>query len=410
MINNNEDKSLDTLELTTSEINLEYKESSEMKIEESSNDGNFLTGCETRLFPSELTDKLPISISELVPEFLNQIITMSNIPPHVDRESLEIHLKELAPDSEIQITSPNADKSFYRLAWLKLADNSVEKVSELVPKLESLSSIEGAKVYFGISSSNFRRFKVTNYIEGSEEELYNLAIKLIKSLEENFDESLMIKSENDSFTQLLDKAVIYLRNVHKFCFYCVASFSCQQEMLIKCSDLHLRKVSEGETTKHDQHRLIEKLSALINFIQNLSEISKDLSVDLDEILSESSVKKVEEGKFRCNHCAKAFKGSEFVLKHLTLKHEDVIKQSQDEIADFNRLLANAPLWLFPTTMIPRYTKIRSKYANNYNQSSSSRDSYSSSKSSVSVSKNSRQYMDWDANINSNSSTEISYDL
>ena len=410
LIKNTDNYSIEALKaLFESEINLEYNDSFEMKVEESSSEGNFLTGCETRLFPSDSSDQLPSSLSKCLPEFSNHIITLSNIPPHIEKESLESHLKELAPDSEIQITSPNAEKDFYRLAWLKLTDNSIEKITELIPKLESLGSIEGAKVYFGISSSNFRRFKVTNCIEGSEEELYMLAIKLIKSLEENFDESL-IKSENDSFFQLLDKAVIYLRNVHKFCFYCVQKFSCPQEMLIKCGDLHLRKLSDAETTKHDQHRLIEKLSALINFIQILSEISKDLNVNLDEILTESSIKKVEDGKFRCNHCAKAFKGPEFVLKHLALKHEDVVKQSQDEIDDFNRLLSNAPLWLFPTTMIPRYTKIRSKYSNN-SSNYSSRDSQESSKSAISKnSRRSQEYMDWDAIVNYNSSTEINYDL
>lgn len=414
LINNVDNSNSNTFESLewTPEINLEYQESFDMKIEESSNEGNLLTGCETRLFPSEPSAQLPIAFSKFVPEFCNQIITMSNIPPHVDKEALESHLKELAPDSEIEITSPNPDKSFYRLAWLKLPDNSIEKVSELVPKLESLGSIEGAKVYFGISSSNFRRFKVTSYIEKSEEELYNLAINLIKSLEKNkeFDESIFKTDENNSFAQLLDKAVIYLRKVHIFCFYCVSKFSCPQEMLTKCGDLHLRKPSEADATKHDQHRLIEKLSALTNFIDNLTELSKDLNVDLDEILTESSIKKVEEGKFRCNHCAKAFKGPEFVLKHLTLKHEEVVKQTQDEFEEFNRILAKAPLWLFPTSMIPRYTKIRSKFANNSNQYGS-RDSQGSSKSSVSKnSRRSQDYMDWDANVNTNSSTEISYDL
>ena len=116
----------------------------DMKIEESSNEGNLLTGCETRLFPSKNHLQLPIAFSKFVPEFCNQIITMSNIPPHVDKEALEAIWRNF-PDSEIEITSPNPDKSFYRLAWLKLPDNSIEKVSELVPKLESLGSIEGAK-------------------------------------------------------------------------------------------------------------------------------------------------------------------------------------------------------------------------------------------------------------------------
>lgn len=393
----------------TPEINLQYQESFDMKLEESSNEGNISNGTETKLHPFD-SSEVPESFSCLLPEFSQQIITMSNIPPYVDRESLEGHLEKLAPESHIEITAPNADKSFYRLAWLKLADNSSDKIAELVPKLESLGSIEGAKIYFGIASNNFRRFKVTKYLEGAEEQFNDLAIKLIKSFETGFDESIL-NSEDISVS--LDKAVIYLRKVHNFCFYCVSKFSCSQEMSSKCGDLHLRQLSNGaefDSVKYDQHRFVEKLSALIEFLKNMNEISSEVNVDLNESLTESSIKKVDEGKYRCNFCSKAFQGPEFVLKHLNLKHEDVVKQAQDELDEFSGLVSNAQLWLFPTTMIPRYTRIRNKQNNNNGHGS--RDSQGSSKSSVSKGSrvNSKDYMDWDAAANINTSTEISYDL
>jgi hypothetical protein len=395
----------------TSETNLKYQESFDMKLEEASIEGNFSAGTETRLYPCDSSD-IPESFSSLLPEFSHQIITMSNIPAYVDRESLEDHLKELAPNSQIEITAPNADKSFYRLAWLELADKSSNKIAELVPKLESLGSIEGAKIYFGIASTNFRRFKVTKCIEdeSSEDQLYKLAIKLIKLFEHEFDETIF---HSEDSVMALDKAVVYLRKVHNFCFYCATKFSCSQEILSKCGDLHLRFMVTGaeiDSVKHDQYRLVERLSALSEFIRNLKEVSSEINTDLDEALTESSIKKVEEGKYRCNHCLKAFKGPEFVLKHLTLKHEDIVKQAQDDLIDFSKFVANSQLWLFPTTMIPRYTRIRNKHHN----ISGSRDSHGSSKSSLSKGSRSSNkdnyYMDWDAAANVNTSTEINYDL
>lgn len=381
------------------EINLEYKEDYEMKLEEASNEGNnFISGTETRIYSNEKSEEKVLPFSSLLPEFSNQIIAMSNVPPHADKEALESHLKEFVPEGEIEITCPNPDKNYYRLAWLKVRKNvSNEKIEELVSKLESLGSIEGSKVYFGIVSSNFRRFKVTNYLEGSEGELLNLALQIIKLFDKSFDSGLLS----------LDKAVIYLRNVHNFCFYCGTKFSCSHEVSVKCGDLHLRRPSVNEQVKHDQHRLIEKLSALIDFMKALNEVSIEDGCTLDETLSESSIIKVEEGKYRCHHCSKAFKGPEFVLKHLMLKHEDVVSQTQVELEDFKKLLKNAQLWLFPITMIPRYTKIRNK-----NYYGSSRDSQTSSKSSFSKNNSRRDYMDWDAaaNNNNNSSTEINYDL
>ena len=384
-----------------------------MKLEESLNDGNYSTGTETRLYPCD-SSNVPESFSNLLPEFSQQIITMSNIPPYVDKESLEDHLKELAPDSQIEITAPNADKSFYRLAWLKLSDNSSDKIAELVPKLESLGSIEGAKIYFGIASNNFRRFKVTKCLEGSEGHLFQLALKFIKSFEQDFDETIFNSEDN---SMALDKAVTYLRKVHDYCFYCASKFSCSQEILSKCGDLHLRFMTTGteiDSVKHDQHRLTEKSSALIEFIKNLNEVSSEINTDLDEALTESSIKKVEEGKFRCNHCLKAFRGPEFVMKHLTLKHEDVMKQTQDELSDFSKLVSHSQLWLFPATMIPRYTRIRNKQLNSSGTSYGSRESHGSIKSSLaknSRNNNKEHYMDWDAAANNiNTSTEISYDL
>lgn len=399
----------------TLETSLKYLESFGMKLEESLSDENFPTGTETRLYPCD-SSNIPESFSSLLPKFSKQIITMSNIPPYVDQESLEEYLKELAPDSKIEITEPNADKSFYRLAWLKLSENSSDKIAELVPKLESLGSIEGAKIYFGIASNNFRRFKVTKCLEGSEEHLFQLAHKFIKSFEQDFDETIF-NSEDKSLA--LDKAVTYLRKVHNFCFYCASKFSCSQEILSKCGDLHLRFMATGagaeiDSIKHDQHRLTEKLSALIEFIKNLNEVSSEVSNDLDETLTESSIKKIEEGKYRCNHCLKAFRAPEFVMKHLTLKHEDVVKQAQDDLNDFSKFVSHAQLWLFPSTMIPRYTRIRNKHLNSSVTGYGSLESQVSSKSSLTKNlrnKNKEHYMDWDATSNNfNTSTEISYDL
>ena len=178
--------------------------------------------------------------------------------------------------------------------------------------------------------------------------------------------------------------------------------------------MHFRKSSESDQVKYDHHRLVEKISALIGFIEDLNEVSGGKCGNLDEALTDSSIKKVEEGKYRCNICSKAFKGPEFVMKHLMLKHEDVVLQHQAELEDFNKLLVNAQLWLFPSTMIPRYTKIRNT-RNQYN--SRDRDSASAPVSRGNgnprlskLSRNTKEYTDWDAAVNNNSSTEISYDL
>lgn len=374
-----------------------------MQLDDSSNETNFSSGTETRLLRVDSdAEGIPDALKSIVPEFSKQLITMSNIPPYVDGEALERHLHEYAPNATIEITAPNADKSFYRLAWLKLneASGSSEELNDLIPKLESLGSIDGAKVYFGILSSNFRRFKVTKYLAGTEAELASLALKIIKLFEPEFNESMI---SDEEATELLDKSVFHLRKVHNFCFYCVTKFSCQQEMCSKCGDLHLRSpISDDGVSHHEHYRLVEKNAAFIDFLVVLHSLSveADSLESVEDVLAESSVSKIEEGKYRCVHCSKAFKGPEFVLKHLNLKHEDVLQQTKIEMEEFANLLKNAPLWIFPSTMIPRYTKIRSRASNSARPSESRKSSVSSNRSS--------SYNDWDS-VKS-SSTEIDYDL
>lgn len=55
-------------------------------------------------------------------------------------------------------------------------------------------------------------------------------------------------------------------------------------------------------------------------------------------LLEKHVAKVDEGRYRCVHCSKLFKGPEFVVKHLRLKHEDITKTVILETAMLNAFL------------------------------------------------------------------------
>lgn len=339
---------------------------------------------------------------------------MSNIPAYVDKKALERHLKAQVPSCEIELGQPNADKNYYRLGWLTLPEDTTDKLTEIVPKLEALGSIEGAKIYFGIASSNFRRFKVSDVVEGSDKDLCLLAANLIRYLQ-NFDKFEIDEATTTDYENLLDKLVTYLRKAFNFCFYCCAQYGCPRELVEKCGDLHLRRtvpVGGAGDSSSQQNRFVERVKTLSSFIRTMNGVigscqSSHYS-DVDVVLTESSIKKVDEAKYRCEHCAKAFKGPEFVLKHLHLKHEDVVKATGEEISRFCDFLKKAKLWMFPSSMIPRYSQIRNNSYNNPYKSGFKSSSQQSSNSSIS---SSRGYVDWDAAaVGSNPSIEISYDL
>jgi hypothetical protein len=378
-------------------INLKYNQKDfAMKLEESSLP---TISTENYMCPNETSKEY--TFSSLLPKFSDEFVSMSNIPIHVDNKSLGNHLTEKITDCIVELSHPNADKNYYRLGWLSLPEKSESKLAEIVPKLEALGSIEGAKIYFGLVSSNFRRFKVTNYPEGTEKELYQSALNFVHVLESNNNFAL---EDSDDYSSLLDKTVIYLRQVHNYCFFCALKFGCCKEMTEKCGDLHLRNPipHSSEQDKHDHRRFIEKLDALLEFLKSFNEISETPSeyASLDDFLTDSFIKKVDEGKFRCESCAKAFKGPDFVLKHLHLKHEDLVKQTEQDLASFLEFLGFAQLWMFPSAIIPRYMKVRASKSLSRSGNSSSRDSNGS---------NSKSYTDWDAAV-PKETIDISYDL
>lgn len=56
---------------------------------------------------------------------------------------------------------------------------------------------------------------------------------------------------------------------------------------------------------------------------------------------EEHVKQEDEGKFRCKSCAKLFKATTFVEKHIANKHPELVKQL-DEVSTPLCPLANPP--------------------------------------------------------------------
>lgn len=332
---------------------------------------------------------IPESLKPLLPALpKSSVITLSNIPPYLDHESILRFVKEETGfDAQLELTAPNPEKNFYRLGWLRV--EGVE-ASSLMPKLEAKGSIDGSKVYFGLSSTQVLRFKLASVSE-SDEVALKAALDLISLLDDSSVEQVSSKLST------LDAAVVYLRTVHNFCFYCGQGFSCAAELESKCGDLHLRQAG-------GDRNYAERVSAVTEFIRRLKEASSEAGEVTDEALDKhltaNEVIKVEEEKYRCAQCSKAFKGPEFVVKHLRLKHEDIVAKNTEDLAAFNVFLSKASMALFPSNMIPRFLSLKPRTIH-------SRDS---SKSSLSRRSSTQQenYKDWDAL--QVTSTEISYDF
>ena len=93
---------------------------------------------------------------------------------------------------------------------------------------------------------------------------------------------------------------------------------------------------------------------------------KDPQPDVDSFV-ESAVVKVDEGKFKCDVCAKLFKGTDFVTKHMRTKHEDKIQQIENDVAFLNNYIQD-PNHVLPTPPpAPAATANPALFGNNPNQ-------------------------------------------
>lgn len=129
--------------------------------------------------------------------------------------------------------------------------------------------------------------------------------------------------------------------------------------------------------------------------------------------------KVDEGRYRCVHCSKLFKGPDFVVKHLRLKHEDVAKSAALEASMASAFLtcptqtailsltSSVPRRRRSDTSIDRPLRDRDHRSRDYRNGRSHRPP-PPPRDAVQDPRRMRQYVDWDAPAVGD--MEISYDL
>jgi hypothetical protein len=131
-------------------------------------------------------------------------------------------------------------------------------------------------------------------------------------------------------------------------------------------------------------------------------------------MMEKHVAKVDEGRHRCVHCSKLFKGPDFVVKHLRLKHEDVVKTATLETAMVNAFLAHPISSAIPTVAPARRKSdpmidrpLRDREHRGRDSRSRPHRPLPPPRDAVQDPRRIRQYVDWDAPAAGD--MEISYD-
>ena len=138
---------------------------------------------------------------------------------------------------------------------------------------------------------------------------------------------------HDARLQRLNTHVAYLRWVHCYCYYCAREFHDPDELLASCGMVHRRRTKAADHDADELDTLARRAEERARGTGALNAV--DAAV-MDQLRAEQLHRHMEhkaEGKWKCALCAKLFKGEEFLLKHLRLRHEAETAEAERRAED-----------------------------------------------------------------------------
>ncbi|EFA80136.1 C2H2-type zinc finger-containing protein [Heterostelium album PN500] len=324
----------------------------------------------------------------------NKTLFIKAISPTCTKDDLLEVLNKVGTEEEpvvvtkLTLSEPMKYKNFYRLGWVTF------KTSEY--SMKALKELNGTKVPIDTQ----KKFRITPKIASTEQRI-SVDLKQATEIAKNLDVDRDISNnplwtdqiESLSEMDRLDRTIHYLRYVHLFCYYCSEEYADVDEIERKCGSVHLRRPIGAEDTTTitaPKPRSEEMSDEITNESNNNNNEQQDQTMDIDQKPSEENtwvtnldnnikakiVKinnqeqyeytqaiaksaeefiqintfKMEEEKYRCSLCCKLFKGSEYVKKHINLKHPEELKEDSHKKGTEEQFFLN--YFSDPRRMIP----------------------------------------------------------
>ncbi|OMJ75118.1 hypothetical protein SteCoe_25819 [Stentor coeruleus] len=263
------------------------------------------------------------------------------IPTNVSRWEILDVLKNCLGFLSLSMSEPLKSQNFARFAWV-LFDSEAHC-------LEGLQTLCGKQVTQDFrlspilsrtsSSKNIKSQPPTDTIEND----LKLSGQLITTLDREkgiYENPLLITPEQFSELPLIEKELqldyqlLYLRKIHSFCYYCVEEYDDERMLTAKCGIAHVRGKYDINAKTFTDPRIETRILNSGSFKNYDKDTDEILSKKLKEFEDRYTVQE-EENKFRCDLCKKLFRGSEFIKKHLAVRHVDevngVVKERMENI-------------------------------------------------------------------------------
>ncbi|KAI8804089.1 hypothetical protein BJ742DRAFT_465431 [Cladochytrium replicatum] len=315
------------------------------------------------------------SVAHLGPDFKSNAVFIKSVPINIKRAAIVEACQNLEGFRYLVLSDPNPSKKFARLGWMVFKDEvglqsmletlgGVFKVGDFTLSLMYHQNTTNRSRSIPYELNSCRRLQHDNeqirrlatFLEedsaltslGSEMVQGRLDTVVFPKVEEEFkgdgesDTGAKAKIEEMKLKRSLDLYIEYLRRVHLYDYYSGYEGNSPEDFSRRCPPSLRRQDPNSDLGPRDQ-RVKEQIDLKVRVRMNTAidgdDITglggKTLTTEIEKASSEF-ITRVDEGKYRCKHCGKLFKGEQFVQKHLKVKHEDKFDTVKADLVFFNR--------------------------------------------------------------------------
>ncbi|KAI9278683.1 hypothetical protein BDA99DRAFT_13548 [Phascolomyces articulosus] len=334
-------------------------------------------------------------------EYADHLI-IKTVPPTIARQKIIEMCSDVEGFEYVVLSEPSPNKKFHRIGWIHFKQGTdmqkafdeldSQKIDDFVFHLamnyKNRYQSRTSKITYEIASVNKRLEKdidqakqLAKRLESELGENVNVLQDVLKRAkeviakhdestatavtEENNDKSstdmetdAQSNEQNWKLKKELDMILAYLRHVHMYCYYCALECDSTEEMNRRCVDPHVRKVATSPTEEIDPKQQSKNEKFGIQWAKNIDQkIAMKINVPDDHELERMGAKilkketdayvkehvlKEHEAKYKCRvgECAKAFKGFEYVEKHIFSKHPEEIDAIKEDVDFYNNYVCD----------------------------------------------------------------------
>ncbi|KAI8642566.1 hypothetical protein BD408DRAFT_416434 [Parasitella parasitica] len=331
-------------------------------------------------------------------------LVIKTVPPTIAREKIMEMCRKIEGFDYLSLSEPGPNKKFHRIGWINFKEGTDMK--KVFAQMDN-QKVDDFVFHLAMNRKNTLQTRapriapdITNTTERLQKDLEQakeLALALESILGEDTQEGLRAvearaqkvinehkpeeskegesedgKAEESvdrwNLKKSLDITIAYLRRVHMYCYYCALECDSAEELARKCCNPHCRTIASAPADETADPKQVAKTErGVAQWVKNLDQkISlkihtpddrelkrlggRVLQTEIDDYVK-AHVLKEHDSKYKCQvgECSKAFKGFDYVEKHILSKHPEEAERIKSEVEYYNNYVCD-PNHIIPSTV------------------------------------------------------------